>query len=235
VSDHIEIEQKFDVDKSFGRPDFGSLPGDITAAPPVTFQLSATYFDTADERLAASKITLRRRTGGTDEGWHLKLPAGEGARRELQEPLSAGEEAVDGTGPHQVPGRFAALVAEVTGGLPLAPVAALHTERTVVTLTGHDGRVVAEIADDAVTARRLAGTGGGADAASEPLRWREIEVEVPVAAPALQRAAADLLLSAGARPAGHGSKLARVLGRLARPPAAGPREIARNAAGYESA
>jgi inorganic triphosphatase YgiF len=211
VSDHIEIEQKFDVDEGFERPDFGALPGDITAAPPVLYLLSATYFDTADERLAASKITLRRRTGGSDEGWHLKLPAGEGTRRELQEPLSAGGRA-DSAGPAQVPERFAALVAGVTGGLPLAPIAALYTERTVVTLTGADGGVVAEIADDAVTARRLADPRRAGDVPGEPLRWREIEVEVPVAAPALQRAAADLLLSAGARPAGHGSKLARVLG-----------------------
>jgi len=36
-------------------------------------------------------------------------------------------------------------------------------------------------------------------------------VEVPTANPSLQRAAADVLLAAGARPAGHGSKLARVL------------------------
>ena len=35
---------------------------------PVLIHLSATYYDTADQRLAASKITLRRRTGGTDEG-----------------------------------------------------------------------------------------------------------------------------------------------------------------------
>jgi hypothetical protein len=34
---------------------------------------------------------------------------------------------------------------------------------------------------------------------------------VPNADPSLQRAAADVLLAAGARPAGHGSKLARVL------------------------
>jgi len=213
VSDHIEIEQKFDVDEGFERPDFGGLAGGVTAAPPVRHQLAATYFDTADERLAASKITLRRRTGGTDEGWHLKLPAGEGTRRELQEPLSGSPaDGADGsTAPPQVPERFAALVAGVTGGLPLAPVAVLDTERTVVTLTGSDGRVVAEIADDVVTAQRLAGGQGAA--ASEPMRWREIEVEVPTAAPDLQRAAADLLRAAGARPAGHGSKLARVLGR----------------------
>jgi CYTH domain len=219
MSEHLEIEQKFDVDAAFERPSFDALAG-VTAAAPVLYHLSATYFDTADGRLAASKITLRRRSGGTDEGWHLKLPAGSGARREVHAPL--------GTAERQVPEVLAARVAEVTAGRPLAPIATLDTERTVVTLSGDDGRVVAEIADDLVTARRLPaegaeapgdaadgtdGTDGTADGTADgaPLRWREIEVEVPVAAPALQRAAADLLLAAGARPAGHGSKLARLL------------------------
>ena len=201
VSDHLEIEQKFDVDEDFKRPDFGALaaavPGGVSEAAPVTYRLAATYFDTPDERLAANKMTLRRRTGGTDAGWHLKLPAGQDSRRELREPL--------GDRPGEVPGRLAAAAAGVTGGLPLAPIAVLETERTVVTLTAHDGRVLAEIADDVVTARRLP--------AGQQLRWREVEVEVPTASPELQRAAADLLLAAGARPAGHGSKLARLLNR----------------------
>jgi inorganic triphosphatase YgiF len=194
MSEHLEIEQKFDVDPEFERPSFAGLAG-VAAAEPVLHHLSATYFDTADQRLAASKITLRRRTGGTDEGWHLKLPAGAGVRREVHAPLGAAGE--------PVPGELAARVAEVTGDQPLAPIAALDTERTVVTLRAHDGRVAAEVADDLVTARRLPGGGS--------LRWREVEVEVPAADPALQRAAADLLLAAGARPAGHGSKLARLL------------------------
>ena len=96
-------------------------------------------------------------------------------------------------------------MAEVTGGLPLAPIAILRTERTVVTLTGADGTLRAEVADDQVTARRLPET------SAEPLRWREIEVEVPTADPQLQQAVADRLLAAGARPAGHGSKLGRLL------------------------
>ena len=203
MTDHVEIEQKFDVDEDFERPDFGALPG-VTAAAPVVHRLAATYFDTQGDRLAASKITLRRRTGGTDEGWHLKLPAADGNRQELHEPL--------GDSANEVPGRFASRVAEVTGGRPLAPIAQLDTERTVVTLTRDDGRTVAEVADDMVTARRLNGTSGGPGAgAGQPLRWREVEVEVPEADPGLQQAAADLLLAAGARPAGHGSKLARVL------------------------
>jgi len=172
----------------------------------VLHHLSATYFDTADGRLAASKITLRRRTGGTDEGWHLKLPEGSGARREVHAPL--------GTAERQVPEVLAARVAEVTGGQPLGPIAILNTERTAVTLRGGDGRVVAEVADDLVTARRLPPGGEPTPEgrpAGQELRWREIEVELPTADPSLQRAAADVLLAAGARPAGHGSKLARVL------------------------
>jgi inorganic triphosphatase YgiF len=210
MADYLEIEQKFDVGEDFERPDFGALRDvlheDIRADAPIRHQLSATYFDTPDERLLASKITLRRRTGGTDEGWHLKLPEGQDARREVREPLSEGPAEAGG-----VPDPLAARVADVTGDLPLAPIAVLDTERTVVTLTGEDGRVVAEIADDVVTARRV--TGSTEVTAGQPLRWREIEIEVPVAWPRLQAAAADLLRAAGARPSGQASKLARLLSR----------------------
>jgi inorganic triphosphatase YgiF len=220
MADHLEIEQKFDADQDFERPDFAAVTATagVTAAAPVVHRLSATYFDTADGRLQAAKITLRRRTGGSDAGWHLKLPAdgplpgaapladGVSARRELQEPLECGGS--DGADAPVVPARLASRVAEVAGGLPLAPIAILVTERTVVTLTSADGTLLAEIADDQVTARRLPET------SAEPLRWREIEVEVPVADPQLQQAVADRLLAAGARPAGHGSKLARLLSAL---------------------
>jgi inorganic triphosphatase YgiF len=198
MSEFLEIEQKFDVDTGFERPSFGALAGVSEAAPTVQ-HLSATYFDTADQRLAAGKITLRRRTGGTDEGWHLKLPEGAGERREVHAPL--------GTAEREVPEELAARVAEVTGGQPLVPIATLDTERTVVTLHYDEGRVAAEVADDLVTGRRLRADGSAATA----LRWREIEVEVPHEDPALQRATADALLAAGARPSGHASKLARVL------------------------
>jgi inorganic triphosphatase YgiF len=203
VPDHLEIERKFDVDAGFQRPDFAGVAPGVSAAPPVVYHLSATYFDTADGRLAANKITLRRRTGGEDEGWHLKLPGGlasaeaYSSRLEVQLPLAA-------SGERDVPAAHASRVAAVTGGLPLAPIATLDTERTVVTLTGAGGALLAEIADDRVTASRVPVTG-------EPLRWREVEVEVPSESPELQRAVADRLFAAGARPAGHGSKLARLL------------------------
>lgn len=49
-------------------------------------ELDATYYDTVDTRLAAASITLRRRTGGSDAGWHLKFPVGPGVRDEIQAP-----------------------------------------------------------------------------------------------------------------------------------------------------
>ncbi|WP_242418751.1 CYTH domain-containing protein, partial [Frankia sp. CpI1-P] len=41
---------------------------------PRTVTLDAVYYDSDDLRLARNQITLRRRTGGHDAGWHLKLP-----------------------------------------------------------------------------------------------------------------------------------------------------------------
>ena len=203
MADHLEIEQKFDVDAGFTVPDLTGVPGCQAVSAPVTHHLSATYYDTAGNRLAASKITLRRRTGGTDEGWHLKLPSdllpdGAQSRREIHAPLADGQEG-------QVPARLADLVSEVTADLPLGPIAVLETERTVRNLLGGPADILAEVADDQVTARRTGSAG-------EPLRWREIEVEVPEGTPPkVLAAAAGLLRGAGARPGSKGSKLARVL------------------------
>ena len=80
-----------------------------------------------------------RRTGGTDEGWHLKLPAADGNRQELHEPLGDSADEVPASNSRS-------RVAEVTGGRPLAPIAQLDTERTVVTLIRDDGHAVAEVA-----------------------------------------------------------------------------------------
>ena len=200
MTEHLEIERKFDVSAGFTIPDLTAVPGCAAVGAPVTHHLSATYYDTPGNRLAAAKITLRRRTGGPDEGWHLKLPAGLHARREIRAPLAAGDEA-------RVPAELAGLVAEVAGGLPLAPIAFLDTQRTVLTVLHATGRVLAEVADDAVTARR-SGTAG------EPLRWREVEVEVPEDSADTRLAlegTAGLLLAAGAVPAAKESKLARLL------------------------
>jgi inorganic triphosphatase YgiF len=195
--DHLETEQKYDADADFVLPELGSLP-DLDgrrATEPRRIYLSATYFDTEDQRLIRHKITLRRRVGGDDEGWHLKLPAGKDTRQEVHAPLDEGN-----TG--SAPARLTERVEEITAGEQLRPVALLDTERTVVTLAGPAG-------DALVTAVRF-GTGD-----SEPMRWREIEVEVLTPgdeATAMLEKVGTVLREAGARPSASGSKLARVLG-----------------------
>jgi inorganic triphosphatase YgiF len=197
VADYLEIEQKYEAGAGFELPSFEAMPAVAAVAEPETFQLDATYYDTDDLALIGHKVTLRRRTGGTDEGWHLKLPAGADTRKEVREPLTAAE----------VPSQLSSRVADLTGGRPLHPIATLITQRTVLRLSDHAGTPVAEVADDYVTGQRLAPPAG------EPFSWREIEVELLPGAPdGLLAEAATVLRQAGARPARSASKLAHVLG-----------------------
>ena len=193
--DHLETEQKYDADPDFVLPDLGR-------AEPRRIYLSATYFDTENFDLIQHKITLRRRVGGEDEGWHLKLPVRKDTRQELHTPLDEGE-----TG--SVPARLAAQVEDITAGQRLHPVAILDTERTVVTLAGPAGDALVEVADDRVTAIRF----GARE--NEPMIWREIEVEALSpgdGAAAMLETVGKALREAGARPSASSAKLARVLG-----------------------
>ena len=201
--DHLETEQKYDADAGFVLPKLGSLPelGGRRPADPKRIYLSATYFDTEDLDLIKHKVTLRRRVGGGDEGWHLKLPVRKDTRQELHVPLDEGVA-------DSVPTRLATRVADITAGQRLRPVAILDTERTVVTLPGPSGDALVEVADDLVTAIRFGETD------SEPMTWREIEVEALSSGPgaaAMLETVGKALREAGARPSASGSKLARVL------------------------
>jgi len=203
AGDHLETEQKYDADAGFVLPNLGSLPelGGRRIAEPKRIYLSATYFDTEDFDLLKHKVTLRRRVGGDDEGWHLKLPVRQDTRQELHAPLGEG---ADGG----VPARLATQVEEITAGKHLHPVAILDTERTVVRVPGPPADAQVEVADDKVTATRFDQADRG------PMTWREIEVEVlsaGSAAAGLLETVGRALREAGARPSAAGSKLARVL------------------------
>jgi inorganic triphosphatase YgiF len=194
--DYLETEQKYDAGADFVLPDLGRLGGRRTADPKRIY-LSATYFDTEDLDLIKHRITLRRRVGGDDEGWHLKLPVRTDTRQEVRAPL-------DDSG--SVPARLAAQVEDITAGHHLRPIAILDTERTVVTVAG-PGDALVEVADDRVTAIRFGQTD------SEPMSWREIEVEAKSpGAEAMLEPVGRALREAGAKPSASGSKLARVLG-----------------------
>jgi hypothetical protein len=207
----IETERKFDAAADFALPDLAGLDGVAAVTGPQTYRLRAIYFDTADFRLAAAKITLRRRTGGTDAGWHLKLPAGVDSRREVHAPL--------GRGASSVPSRLAELVAGWTGGQPLRPIARLATTRRLRRLAGRDGEVLAEVADDLVIGSLPGPVPGGPGGPGGPgmpewreaSRWREIEIELVTGPRELLGPAGDRLRRAGAVPSAEASKLSRLL------------------------
>ena len=199
----IETERKYDAEAGFALPDLAGLDQVAAVTGPQTYRLRAIYFDTTDFRLAAAKITLRRRTGGTDAGWHLKLPAGADSRREVHAPL--------GRGASSVPARLAELVTGWTGGQPLRPIARLATTRRLRRLAGRDGEVLAEVADDLVVGSLPAPGGAGMPEWREASRWREIEIELVTGPRGLLDSAGGLLRRAGAAPSAAASKLSRLL------------------------
>ncbi|MGA1838003.1 CYTH and CHAD domain-containing protein [Herbiconiux sp. 11R-BC] len=212
-AEQVEIERKYSVGDSVSLPGFEGLEpsGGITAVvglDPV--ELEAVYFDTEGGALAANRIALRRRAGGHDEGWHIKLPAAEG-RRELQWPLQTGDE--PGSGAEAgVPAELLDAVRVYVRDRPLTPLARIATTRRVTELRDASGAVVVEIADDLVRAT---------DAREGTLRlWREWEAELGPAAPdtkkgrsALLDAVEERLLAVGATLSPSVSKLAQAMGR----------------------
>ena len=84
TSRYTETERKFEVVETTVSPSFDglSLVSRVERSP--SQSLDAVYFDTPGRDLARHKITLRRRTGGSDAGWHLKLPAGADTRTEAR-------------------------------------------------------------------------------------------------------------------------------------------------------
>jgi inorganic triphosphatase YgiF len=198
-TEHLETELKFEVSLDFAIPELGALADGVTVTEPEVRLLAARYFDTRDLRLAEAGITLRRRTGGTDAGWHLKLPVGAGTRRELRAPL--------GDAGATVPPELRALVATWVEDHPLQVVAVLETRRTVRNLVSADGQILAELADDTVTGQ----IPSLRDCPGEPVTWREIEVELVCGGPQILAAARSRLVAAGARPSSAASKLGRLL------------------------
>ena len=216
ITSALEIEAKFAVDSSAELPDLTTLPEIGSVAREEHHELSAIYFDTPDLRLTRAKMTLRRRTGGNDSGWHIKTPAAAG-RQELHAPL---DDAADGN--YAVPAELLAEIRSLVRTLPLKPIAQVDNKRTEITYADPDGNPVAEFCDDHVTAKSFLPAG-------KETRWREWEVELTgVAAEAAQAAEApaanapapanllqlcsEALIAAGAFPSKSPSKLATALG-----------------------
>jgi inorganic triphosphatase YgiF len=72
VTTTTEIERKYEISAGFDLPELAALPGVGSVEDTGDLRLDATYYDTADLPMAGQRVTLRRRHGGDDEGWHLK-------------------------------------------------------------------------------------------------------------------------------------------------------------------
>ncbi|MEI7548237.1 MAG: CYTH domain-containing protein, partial [Actinomycetota bacterium] len=206
---YVEVERKFGVPESGGLPSFDGMSGVVVRTEKLPAQfLEAVYFDTAQRDMAANRIALRRRTGGTDAGWHLKLPSADGASAEARTEFHAALS--DG-----IPEELRDMVLAIVRDRPLQPVARIVNNRVVTLLYGVDGSAIAEFCDDHVSASQL--DPDGMPQAEQ--QWREWELELVDAggedATSLLDRLTNRVREAGGTPAAHGSKLAKVLGDTA--------------------
>ncbi|HAT1548362.1 TPA: CYTH and CHAD domain-containing protein [Corynebacterium striatum] len=201
----LEVEAKFAVAESIQLPELTRLSGVDHIAETRKHALSAIYYDTEDLRLTHAKITLRRRTGGNDDGWHLKVPGAKG-RTEIHAELG---DPVDGR--YEVPAELLREVRSVVRNHALEPIAQVDNNRTELVLADAQGKAVSEFCDDHVTAFSFL-PGGGQQS------WREWEVELAGDLPGTKdgsrfiREATSLLIGAGARVSASPSKLKTALG-----------------------
>jgi inorganic triphosphatase YgiF len=134
-----EQEDKFEVDSNWVMPQITDLVPDGGRLDQQVRELDSTYFDTPGAALRVFGITLRRRVGGSETGWQLKVPSGT-ARTELQ----------SGSRAKTLPPALAKGVEGLLAGERLDPVARIVTTRTAYRLLNAAGELVLEIADDQV-------------------------------------------------------------------------------------
>ena len=192
-----ELEDKFEVDADWLLPPIADLVPDGGRLDQDVRRLENTYFDTPSAGLRLFGVTLRRRVGGSETGWQLKVPNGT-ARTELQ----------SGSRAKKLPAGLANSVTGLRAGERLDQVATMVTTRTAYRVIDARNELVLEIADDQVESARP-------DGASMLHSWREVEVELgPAGKQKDLKRARKLLTAAGATPSTIRTKLDRALGPI---------------------
>lgn len=195
VGKRVEREVAFTVRSSWEVPDLSTVVPDGGSVETMTAQLEARYFDTADSTLQRLGVTLRRRTGGDDPGWHLNIPTAGQAQSEIR----------SGARRTTVPESLLRRIGGVIAAQPLAEVAMISTERQVHRVVDGSCVVVVEVADDTMTGRASAPGG-------EQGRWREVEAELgPAGSEKVLARVTKLFARTGARRADVQRKLDQVV------------------------
>ena len=201
MSTYREVERKVRVDDTFDISPVLDHLGDYRARRGPAFPMHADYYDTDELTLFRWRMTLRRREGGLDQGWHLKIPVAGGAagdRDEVRLELS-----------EHVPARLGDIVSPLIGEKPLKAQVIVETLRTPASIVDSTGRMLAEVVDDRVTVRLP----GMPDS-----HFREIEVEAadaddPASLACMQHVVDQFLAAGGSL--GTSSKAASALGTRA--------------------
>lgn len=203
--EHREVEYKFRIprDSSLNVAELLGTTG-MAVTPGSHRSMSAVYYDTNNLNLLRWGITLRRREGGGDDGWHLKIPASGEARERDEIRIERPDT--------NVPFELASIISPLLRRQELVPMAEVRTERTPFVVSGPEGTDLVEVVDDRVTV--------GQPRSANHSTFREAEVELLQYTKAAYDAADTLrsqLTSAGATPSSV-SKAAQTLGRRAGDP-----------------
>jgi CHAD domain-containing protein len=190
---HAEVETKFDVPPDFAMPDLSAYAGPNGRLVVDQVRLSSTYHDTAGSDLLRFRLTLRRRLGDVDTGWHLKVPARAG-RTELHWPA-------EGDTP---PGEVKNTLRPFLRDAAVVPTVRLDVSRTRHRLVTSADELIAEVAQDDVRA-------AGLRVQVRAPRWHEVEVELGTGPRETLAEIGSVLVHAGAFPSASPSKLARAL------------------------
>lgn len=127
IFEEVEVEEKFIFGDEGALPDLSQVAplGSITVS-----NLNALYFDTPELQLQALGVALRRRSGGADAGWHLKMKSeADGEKIEVHAPIAGA----------RPPMSLRSVLPESVQMSPLLPVARLETHRVETPLLSSRG------------------------------------------------------------------------------------------------
>lgn len=198
-----EVELKFVLEDRMDPPSFEGLGSlGVTAE----FELNALYFDTPDLALTNRNVSLRRRSGGEDAGWHLKAAVpGESRKVETRAQIT-------GARPPKV---LRQALVEALGAsfseVALVPVARIRTIRSQTPLVDATGRILANICVDDVWAQ--VPPPSRADGRWADPTWRELEIELVSGSSVLLEEIDRTLREMGIQGAAYSSKIAGALER----------------------
>ncbi len=199
----VEVEAKFVGGQDAKLPSLGHI---APVGPTMVSELNALYFDTPDLDLSQRGITLRRRSGGKDAGWHVKVKTSDATqKRELHAPIT-------GARPPTI--LREALPLDLREA-PLIPVARMLTTRKETPLLALNGHHLATVCEDQVLVH-LAPRGENSPGFIPPTvrngdSWREVEVELARGDWRVLAHLDHVLQEAGFRPAPYASKVGRAL------------------------